>query len=249
MTAEAAPLFVAGDGTEPWHGKRSTYIRKKCRCLSCREVENEYQRNRYASRPDVRSQNIERATSWSNANRDLLNERQRQKILADPEPFRRKSRRHYHSHQDYYAAKNAEWRVRHPASARERSRRGWDRWSETNPEAVRTSKRRWAAANLPAQREATRRRRARLRALSIAPFTIDQLEQRLTMWPGCWICGGPKQAVDHVKPCAAGGAHCLANLRPICGPCNSGKGSTWHGPLWAASLVGRPGSWKEAPQC
>jgi 5-methylcytosine-specific restriction endonuclease McrA len=34
-------------------------------------------------------------------------------------------------------------------------------------------------------------------------------------------------AVDHVKPITKGGSHMPANLRPICGPCNSLKHNTW----------------------
>jgi 5-methylcytosine-specific restriction endonuclease McrA len=69
------------------------------------------------------------------------------------------------------------------------------------------------------------------------------VRSKATMWPGCWICGGPKDAIDHVKPRARGGAHLLCNLRPICTGCNSAKGSRWYGPRWAHAIAGagRPG--------
>lgn len=73
-------------------------------------------------------------------------------------------------------------------------------------------------------------RRARLRGNLVVPFTAEQLAARLSMWPGCWRCGQSSEQVDHVKPIAAGGPHCLANLRPICAPCNRRKWSTWEGP-------------------
>lgn len=47
------------------------------------------------------------------------------------------------------------------------------------------------------------------------------------MFAGCWVCGGEATQVDHVKPIAAGGAHILANLRPICGQCNQRKKDKW----------------------
>ncbi|MFI1913471.1 HNH endonuclease [Nocardia sp. NPDC020380] len=43
----------------------------------------------------------------------------------------------------------------------------------------------------------------------------------------CWLCRAPYEAIDHVKPLAQGGAHCLSNLRPICSPCNLRKGDRW----------------------
>jgi 5-methylcytosine-specific restriction endonuclease McrA len=49
----------------------------------------------------------------------------------------------------------------------------------------------------------------------------------MSMFAGCWLCGGPREQVDHVKPIAAGGSHILANLRPICGSCNQKKWATW----------------------
>lgn len=71
------------------------------------------------------------------------------------------------------------------------------------------------------------RRRARKAAVLTIPFTSEQLAARLSMYPGCWMCGGPKEGSDHVKPLAKGGAHILANLRPACKPCNSKKKDKW----------------------
>ncbi|SEP29621.1 HNH endonuclease [Trujillonella endophytica] len=71
-------------------------------------------------------------------------------------------------------------------------------------------------------------RRASLESRTI-PFTAAQRAQRWEMWAGrCWICGiSDASEEDHVKPVSKGGWHCLANLRPICGPCNSSKNDRW----------------------
>lgn len=61
---------------------------------------------------------------------------------------------------------------------------------------------------------------------------------RLSMWAGCWICGGPKQAIDHVKPRARGGPDLLCNYRPACSRCNAVKRHLWEGPRWAHHLAG-----------
>ncbi|UXA19558.1 HNH endonuclease [Mycobacterium sp. SMC-4] len=41
------------------------------------------------------------------------------------------------------------------------------------------------------------------------------------------MCGAAWSTIDHVKPIAAGGAHMLCNLRPMCGSCNPSKGAKW----------------------
>lgn len=71
------------------------------------------------------------------------------------------------------------------------------------------------------------RRRARMLGNLTIPFPESQLLARLSMFSGCWVCGGPADQVDHVKPIARGGAHILANLRPICGFCNQSKKDRW----------------------
>lgn len=61
-------------------------------------------------------------------------------------------------------------------------------------------------------------------------FTLQQLEDRLSMFDGCWMCGcslGGGFHIDHVKPLSKGGWHCLSNLRPSCPSCNLSKGAKW----------------------
>jgi hypothetical protein len=59
--------------------------------------------------------------------------------------------------------------------------------------------------------------------------TLEQRRARSAFYGDvCWICRtAPVQAMDHVKPLAAGGSQWPANLRPACRPCNSSKGSKW----------------------
>lgn len=59
------------------------------------------------------------------------------------------------------------------------------------------------------------------------PFTDEQLRARLSMFPGCWMCGGAKEETEHVKPLSKGGWHILANLRPACKACNLRKRDVW----------------------
>lgn len=62
--------------------------------------------------------------------------------------------------------------------------------------------------------------------------TAEVLAGRLAMFGGrCWLCGVDTSAAglhwDHVKPLAAGGVDCGANLRPACPDCNRAKSSRW----------------------
>lgn len=100
-------------------------------------------------------------------------------------------------------------------------------WQQENREKVAAYNRRWRQENLERDAAAKRRRKARKRNNLTIPFTPAQLAARLSMFAGCWMCGGPATAVDHVKPIAKGGADILANLRPVCKPCNSSKGDKW----------------------
>lgn len=86
----------------------------------------------------------------------------------------------------------------------------------------------WQKAHPEIARETQYRRRARLKSVQTVRFTKADLRARLSMFGNlCWICRGPMQAVDHVKPLNAGGAHMLCNLRPICKICNAKKGHRW----------------------
>jgi 5-methylcytosine-specific restriction endonuclease McrA len=116
------------------------------------------------------------------------------------------------------------------------------RWSAANREKIHAKEAKYRAANPEkvrarhaAYRDRSRdkksewegRRRARKAAATITAITAELLEQRLSMFAGCWLCGGEPTEVDHVKPLIAGGAHCLANMRPICRSCNASKGGRW----------------------
>jgi 5-methylcytosine-specific restriction endonuclease McrA len=58
--------------------------------------------------------------------------------------------------------------------------------------------------------------------------TAAKIEARMAYWGNkCWVCGGPEEERDHVKPLGKGGLHLPANLRPICGRCNRSKSDRW----------------------
>lgn len=136
-------------------------------------------------------------------------------------------------------AKNPGWRAAYKRERRaqnievERRRdlETYYRRKERDYEGLRAVRKAWEAKNRDRLRHHNREnttRRRRLMAGSLVPFMADQLHARLAFFGfECWICGAPYEAVDHVKPLAKGGAHMLANLRPICRSCNSSKRAKW----------------------
>jgi hypothetical protein len=105
-----------------------------------------------------------------------------------------------------------------------------DEWRAANGDLVRQWARDWARRHPERRLHNTRKQRARRKTAPALPFTVEQLEARLSMFPGCWMCGGPVEAVDHMKPIAKGGWHALMNLRGICARDNSSKRDRWWGP-------------------
>lgn len=184
--------------------------------------------------------NAEHARAWHHANKDRIARQLKAARATDPERFRIYGQRARERHREKMARGKKRWATanRDLINARHREQRAAD------PERFRAYTRRYRAKD--AERTKLHRhiqnaaRRSRVRATSTVPFTATELAARLSMFPGCWMCGGPKQEIDHVKPLVKGGMHCLANLRPICSTCNRRKGSAWPLLILTGRLAGRP---------
>lgn len=167
---------------------------------------------------------------------------QREKRLKDPERFRAAGLRYRQKnrqalrvrqkawaaqHPEYNKAYGREWRLLNQEKHRESARR----WQAEHPEHVRARITLWRKANPEKDSEYSNRRRALKSNAQILPITAADIRLRFSMFPGCWMCGGPKESVDHVKPLSRGGPHILANLRPACCSCNARKNDTWPFPV------------------
>lgn len=103
----------------------------------------------------------------------------------------------------------------------------------STPEYREVGQKRWSryySENRAAQIAKSKEKEARRKGAPTIKFSAAQLESRLSMFAGCWMCGvelGDDFHVDHVKPLARGGWHCLSNLRPSCPSCNISKGAKW----------------------
>lgn len=163
-------------------------------------------------------------SAWQIANRERRNETLKAWRAADPERRRAVDRARRERNADRINAYKSEWRDRN----RERLRR---------QDAERRA--RDLARTRAAYRLSSHLRRARERSALIAPFNNAQLMSRVAYWGGrCYVCHAPWEAIDHVKPLSKGGAHCLSNLRPICGYHNNRKKNRWRGVAWIREVTG-----------
>lgn len=146
--------------------------------------------------------------------RETRNAAMRAHYRANPAPYIARSRASYQADPDTWKRRAVEW----GRANRERRRA-----------IVNASARRAYAIDPERKREVWRRRHAAIkRGCAVYPFTPDQLAAKVAFWGGlCWICRGPWNAIDHVKPLNKGGPHMLANLRPVCTPCNTRKLDRW----------------------
>jgi 5-methylcytosine-specific restriction endonuclease McrA len=123
------------------------------------------------------------------------------------------------------------WRADDP----ERARLIVERYRANRTEAYAANAQRWRAANperaKATARASTSRRRAKTKGAKVVAFTTRALADRMAYFGNrCWMCLGPFEHVDHVKPLSKGGLHMLANLRPACSSCNNRKHAKWYGP-------------------
>lgn len=102
------------------------------------------------------------------------------------------------------------------------------RKSEKTQEVNRLQRNRWAEKNANKRAEAEQRRRVRKFGNQVIKFNDRDWNDKVKYWSDkCWICKGPWDQMDHVKPISKGGGHLLANLRPICALCNIQKYNNW----------------------
>lgn len=134
----------------------------------------------------------------------------REANTAAAREYMRKS--NYYSRPDVAARRKAR---RSTPEARSAEKLRWDRYYRENRDELIV---------------ASKVKEVRRKGAPTIPFTAEQLADRLSMFPGCWMCGCDRDEtfhVDHVKPLSKGGWHCLSNLRPACPSCNLSKGAKW----------------------
>lgn len=132
--------------------------------------------------------------------------------------------------------KNDEQRARYQSDPESRSKTlaSNARWARQHPDRKILANRQWEERNLLSLAAKQQRRRARKKAATVVPFTLDEL---LSSWAdddlyGCAFCGGPFEEIEHVVPICRGGEHSIANLVPSCVDCNRGVGGKGQRDPW-----------------
>lgn len=173
----------------------------------CKPCVSEYCKKRYAKNADAVKA---AAKEYRERNAEDVRRRDRERYEADKEKYQARIAAYY--------SKNRERLLQ---SSRERR-------NLLDKDMERAYKRAYRSSNKVLRREWDHRRRVRERNSMVVPLTRTMIAAKVAYWGGkCWVCRVPYEAIDHVKPIAKGGPHILANLRPICGPCNSKKHSIW----------------------
>lgn len=252
MTKElAAPSSKRCRRCKAVKGRSEFYVNKRSAdglaqyCIPCQK---EYQKQWYETHRDKVNAKAKR---WRNANQDKIRARlkaTRERRLAKKKAHREANKdsvraygaayrqRNRGRHLDYmrqYEARHRPQRLAYKKAYREANRNAisekWSAWYEANREANRAKDRARRKANPHKSLAQGAVRRLRIAAAKIQTFTLDDLRERIKAFGGCCAyCGGPHEHMDHVKPLARGGRHCLANLRPACARCNQKKNAQDH---------------------
>ncbi|MFF5589688.1 HNH endonuclease [Streptomyces hygroscopicus] len=127
---------------------------------------------------------------------------------------------HYAAAPEHHRERARRWWVNNPVKAAAKN-------AARDKGAMAAASRAWYQANRLQALAAAHNARAHAAGAS-GTVTAGQLLARLTYYGHrCYLCGATPNGFDHVKPLSAGGPHIPANLRPVCGSCNSRKGDTW----------------------
>ncbi len=99
-------------------------------------------------------------------------------------------------------------------------------WSMTNVEKRKRIRRRWTLSNPVYHRIKMHERRLR-KQHNGGSYTMQQWHDLCSEYNDrCLACGKQcKLTADHIVPVSRGGSGDISNIQPLCGPCNSSKGT------------------------
>jgi len=229
----------------PKCGKRNTYTRLKCRCDACSAAAGEYLKRYNAA-------NREKVAEWAQKaylnNRKAVLEKQRRRYSENREAHAERMKKYHAENRETVAEMHRRYREANGEKVTEYNRQ----YRESNRQALRVAGQLYYRETREAKAERTRqrrlanperwreiqrtsqgRRRARMKQVQVIDFTPEQFEQRMAYYGhSCYLklpglCTGALDEIEHVKPIDKLGPHMLANLRPVCTPCNRRKWAHW----------------------
>jgi len=100
------------------------------------------------------------------------------------------------------------------------------KYRNDNLEKARANDRRWAKEN-PEKANAKNHKRATRITGAGGSYTVSEWESLCKKYNyRCLNCGKKRKlTADHVIPISKGGTSNIDNIQPLCGPCNSSKGT------------------------
>lgn len=182
-----------------WHGSRTGYELRKCRCEACASAGRSWLDKRAAQRLAGNRRDYERA--YREANREKNRSSAREWAERNREQSRAINKAWMDANKERRSEYNKKWR----AENKERVREMEARFREKYPD-------RYKAKN----------RAQRLRRKLGMDATGQEWCQIILLDP-CGFCGGPSSDVEHIIPIARGGDSSWENLAPACSPCNAQK--------------------------
>jgi 5-methylcytosine-specific restriction endonuclease McrA len=175
---------------------------------------------------------------WRRANPKRSNASRRQWAKANPEKVRVSNVVWRAANPDKMWAQRRRYRKAHPRRVKVANRR-WRRanpaqflvsnarWRHAHPEYIRSYAPQYRRANPDKLREAARRRRA-LKYHAEGDHSAAEWLALCDLYGGhCLCCNRTRRKLteDHIIALSVGGSDWLSNIQPLCGSCNSGKGT------------------------
>lgn len=145
---------------------------------------------------------------------------------------------YYESHKEQHKKSHEQWKINNPGKMNEYNKK----YRDNNRDKVRLSVRKSQIKNIDRVKESIRswfknnpgkikeygqNRRARLLSAE-GTFSDKEWEELLRKYDySCLKCGRKdvKLTLDHVVPLSEGGRNSIDNIQPLCGACNSSKGT------------------------
>ena len=205
-----------------------------CEQVKCYGAFNRSSRDGLQSR--CRACQSEYGRAYTPTHREQINETRRTWRLNNAERDREYNEAYYSSNREEYAERARTWRQNN----RERSQEAVRAYREKHPEADK----RYYEANRDKHYERVKSYRQR-NPVQYAIYAANRLAHKKdiggSVTPAQWeelkayydytcLCCGRREpdialTMDHVIPIAKGGINTIENIQPLCGPCNSSKGT------------------------